>query len=153
MLYYSHANYITGSRTMKTGKNSTDRRQHRRANVQGLVIGVLNSGEPVTIGAIADISLGGVKFTDELRMVPNYDPIRTIDLLSNSYCLADFPCKSVWKSNGGDEASSPNNVSRQSGIQFGELTPDQIFLLKSLISGYTSLHSKGLTPDLQVSYG
>ena len=56
---------------MKEREDFTERRQHERACVQNLVVGILNSGEPITIGSITDISLGGVRCTD---LPPSFMP-------------------------------------------------------------------------------
>jgi hypothetical protein len=62
---------------MKINSDYTERRQHERASMQTIVIGMLNSGESITTGSITDISLGGVKFTyHEHLMEPKESPIR-----------------------------------------------------------------------------
>lgn len=119
---------------MNDNKDFTERRQHERASVQNIVVGILNSGEPVTIGLIDDISLGGVKYTHELSMAPIDKPIHSIDLIADSNCLMnDIPCDCAWDVDVIKEPTSQLRELRQCGIQFGKLTQNQIFLLKSLI--------------------
>jgi hypothetical protein len=126
---------------MKRHSDTTERRQHERASMQNIVLGVLNSDEPVTIGVISDISLGGVKYTHELSIAPNDNPIHSIDLIADSnFLLIDIPCEFAWNVDTGKEF--PPNLSelRQCGIQFGTLTQNQIFLLKSLMDRFASDH-------------
>ena len=79
---------------MKEVKDLAEWRQHERSCVQNQVVGILNSGEPITIGSITDISLGGVRFTyNYLRMVPNDNPIHSIDLIADGHYLVDIPCE------------------------------------------------------------
>lgn len=119
---------------MNKNEDFTERRQHERASVQNIVVAILNSDEPVTIGLISDISLGGVKYTHELTMALNDTPIHSIDLIADSNCLMmDIPCEPVWNVDVKKKPNSTIRDLRQCGIQFGELTPNQVFLLKSII--------------------
>ena len=115
-----------------------ERRQYERGSVQNLVAGILNADEPVIIGSISDISLGGVKYTYALRMSPNDSSIHSIDLIADNLCLTDIPCEYAWNV---DMETSANKLKelRQSGIKFGELTPYQKFLLESFMDRFTSL--------------
>jgi hypothetical protein len=138
---------------MEGGNYFTEQRQHKRASVQNLVVGILNSEEPESIGTITDISLGGVKFTNnELRMAPNDRPIRTIDLIADSYYLIDIPCGYAWKTRLEGESDSKLIELRQCGIQFGRLTPNQIFLLRSLINHCSSLGIKNISSKVNLTY-
>ena len=120
---------------MKENKNYTERRQHERSSVQNFVVGILNSGEPVAIGSITDISLGGVRCTyDELRMAPDDNPFHSIDLIADNHYLGDIPCECAWSVNLETESFSKLTNLRQYGIQFGKLTPNQFFLLRSFIN-------------------
>ena len=136
---------------MKGNKKFTERRQHERVSVENIVIGILNSDEPVTIGLIKDISLGGAHYIHELRMAPNHSPIQSIDIIADSkYLVLDIPCVCAWKVDTPRGAFSKQRDLRQSGIQFGELDPNQIFLLKSLINRYSSIGTKGISSDVHM---
>ena len=122
---------------MKTSSGFTERRLHERASLQNIVLGVLNSDEPVTIGTINDISLGGVKFTHELNLSPNDHPIHSIDLIAeNDFLMIDIPCEFAWNVELGKGSPSTISDIGQCGIQFGKLTLNQIFLLKNLMSRF-----------------
>ncbi len=120
---------------MKESRDYTERRQHERSYLQNLVVGILNSGEPVAIGSISDISMGGVKcIYDDLRMAPNDSPFHSIDLIADDHYLADIPCECAWGVKVETESFSKLTNLRQYGVQFGKLTPNQIFLLRSFIN-------------------
>ena len=129
---------------MKKSSYSKEQRQHERASMQTIVIAMLSSGESLTIGSIADISLGGVKFTyHKLNVAPDDSPIQSIDLIADSHNLVDIPCEYVWDENVDTVSDSKLTHSRQCGIQFGKLTPNQIFLLRNLINHFISLRING----------
>jgi len=124
---------------MKGSRDFTERRQHERAFTQNLLVAILNTEEPVTIGLINDISLGGVKYTYELTMAPNDNPIHSIDLIAETQHLIDIPCEYAWNIDVDKKSYSSLRELRQCGIKFGKLNPNQIFLLRSLINS-CSLH-------------
>lgn len=126
-------------------RNFTERRQHERARVQTSVVGILNSDKIVATGLINDISLGGVNFTHGLGMAPAATPIHSIDLIADSNSLNDLPCEYAWNTKLESETYLNSRTLRQCGIQFGKLTPEQIFLLRSLINRYTFLGIKNIT--------
>ena len=138
---------------MKERRDFTERRQHERACMQNFVVGILNSGEPITIGSITDISLGGVRCTyNDLRMVSNDSPIHSIDLIADGYYLVDVPCEYVWDVKVETESHSKLTDLGQCGIQFGKLPPNQIFLLRSFINRCASLGIKGITSNVHITY-
>ena len=119
-------------------KKFTERRQHNRLNVKNHVVGILNSDAPLFIGSITDISIGGVKFTNnEFQIAPNDSDINSIDLIADDYYLIDIPCECTWDIKLETEPDPYLIELRQSGFQFGKLTPNQLYLLRSLI-GYCS---------------
>lgn len=130
-----------------------EQRQHKRTNVKNLVVAILNTDDPVTIGSITDISLGGVKFTyNQLNMDFNVNRINSIDLIAESFSLVDIPCASVWNVTVGKESFSKFVNLNQGGIQFGKLTPNQIFLLQRLITRCSSEENKGYTSNEEETY-
>jgi len=121
---------------MKEIIDNTDRRQHERATVQNVVVGILNSGDPVAIGSITDISMGGVKCTyTEPRMAPEVSSIHSIDLIAGSHYVVDIPCEYAWNDRMAKDTTSQLTGVRLCGIKFGTLTPNQVFLLRSFING------------------
>ena len=138
---------------MKQNRDSTELRQHERAHVQTIIVGMFNSGESVTIGSIADISLGGVKLTyHELKMVTDDNSIHSIDLIADNLNLVDIPCEYVWDVNVEKESESKVSELKQCGIQFGKLTPNQTFLLRGFINRYTSLGMDNRTSNVHINY-
>ena len=136
---------------MKGRKDFTERRQHKRARVENIVIGILNSDEAADIGLINDISLGGANYSHELSMASSDKPIKSIDIIVDSESLMfEVPCTYAWKVDAKKRPSSNVSDLRQCGIQFGKLNPDQIFLLKSLIHRCTSLGTNGLTSGVHM---
>ncbi|KPK00631.1 MAG: hypothetical protein AMJ60_00365 [Desulfobacterales bacterium SG8_35] len=136
---------------MKGRRDFTERRQHERAFAQNLIVAILNTEEPVTIGLINDISLGGVKYTYELTMAPGNTPIHSIDLIAESKHLIDIPCEYAWNVDLEGKSYSNSRYLRQCGIQFGRLNPDQIFILRSLINRCTSHGLEGITPNIYIA--
>ena len=132
--------------------DSIDRRKHERARVKSIVVGILNSDEIVATGLINDISLGGVNFTHELGATPDAASVHSIDLIAESNYLNDLPCEFAWNFKVESEHHfSPRDL-RQCGIQFGNLTPDQIFLLRRLINRYTSLGLKNISANVRLTF-
>ena len=138
---------------MKESRKFTDRRQNKRTYVQRFIVAILNSDEPVMIGAITDISLGGVKYIFELKMAPDDIPINSIDLIADNYCLFDFPCEYAWNVKAERGSSFKLREKRQCGIQFGDLTPEQISLLRSFIDHCTSSGIEDRTPNVHIIHG
>ena len=136
---------------MKENRNFTERRQNKRAYVQKPIVGILNSDEPVIIGSITDISLGGVKYIFELRMAPNDNPINSIDLIADNHCLFDIPCVYAWNDIVEKESNFKLTDLRRCGIQFGDMTPDQISLLRNFINLCASLGSKDITSNTHIN--
>jgi c-di-GMP-binding flagellar brake protein YcgR len=138
---------------MKQNSDPAERRQHERVHVQTIVVGMLNSGESVTIGSITDISLGGVKFTyHELKMAPDDSPTHSIDIIADNHNLVDIPCKYVWDDTVETESDSKLTDLRQCGIQFSKLTPNQTFLLKSFINHFAPLGINYRTSNVHITF-
>ena len=99
------------------------------------VFGILNSHEPVTIGKITDISLGGAKCANyEIKMEPaNKNSFHSIDLIAGRHSVLGLPCKLIWDAEKESEGNSKLTQKRLYGIRFGKLTPKQTFLLEKLI--------------------
>ena len=138
---------------MKEGRDFTEQRQHERAGVQTIVVGILNSRKSVTIGSITDISLGGIKCTynNEHRTERNDNPIHSVDLIAESHNLVDIPCKYAWDVKVETNSDDKLTDLRQCGVQFGKLTSNQIFLLRNFINHYASLGINGITSGVHIT--
>ena len=137
---------------MQGDKIFTERREHERASVQNIVLGILNSGELETIGSVTNISLGGAKCTfDDLRMAPNDKPIHSIDLIADSHYLFDIPCQYAWCSIGESDTPSKWTNLKHCGIQFGNLNPNQIFLLRGFINRCSSHGLKNINANISIA--
>ena len=137
---------------MKEARDYTERRQHKRASAQYIVLGIINSGELETIGSVIDISLGGVKCAyDELQMVPYVPPVHSINLIADNYYLSDIPCEYAWNVLGETEPHSKLTNIRRCGIRFGKLTPNQIFLFNSFINHCSSHGILSTTSGLHIT--
>ena len=120
---------------MKESNGFSEKRKHIRAKMHNIVVGILNSKKPETIGSITDISLGGVKCVySKLRIEPNKSPVHSIDLIAGSHYVLENPCKYVWDGEVETESYTKSTNIRQCGIQFTGLTPNQLFLLRGFIN-------------------
>jgi hypothetical protein len=139
---------------MKKSTGFTEGREHTRAKMNNIVVGILNSKEPETIGTITDISLGGVKCVYyELRMEPNKRPVHSIDLIAGSHYVLEIPCKYVWDGEVETESNTKSTNIKQCGIQFGKLTPIQTFMLNKFIDICVSQGIKSLTSRTPIAVG
>jgi c-di-GMP-binding flagellar brake protein YcgR len=112
-----------------------ERRQHKRSLVSSGVIAVLITSAPEVIGAVSDISLGGVKVTYHNPKNREIDFAKLkLDLISDDRFVEAIPCNNVW-----DHALETSDFIaagdlRQCGIQFEALNPNQLFLLRGFIN-------------------
>jgi len=112
-----------------------ERRQHKRSPVSSGVIAVLITSAPEVIGAVTDISLGGVKVTYHNPKNREIDFTKfKLDLISDDRFVEAIPCSNAW-----DKAVENNDFIavgdlRQCGIQFDTLNPNQLFLLRGFIN-------------------
>ena len=136
---------------MQASKDFIERRQYDRAYTKNLLVAILNTEEPVTIGLINDISLGGVKFTYELTMMPSDSPIHSIDLIAESRHLVDIPCEYAWSVEIERQSRPDLKDLRQCGIKFGRLNPSQVFLLRSLINSCTNHGIRTIASNILIS--
>ena len=123
---------------MKNKTAINERRQHARASVKSIVVGVLNAAEPEMIGSITDISLGGVRFTcNAPKLAAEQNSIRSIDLIADENYVFDIPCDCAWNNRISTAETNSELIDlKQYGIRFGELTPWQLFQLRGLIEDF-----------------
>ena len=138
---------VGGRRSMKESNGFSEKRKHIRAKMHNIVVGILNSKKPETIGSITDISLGGVKCVySKLRIEPNKSPVHSIDLIADTLSVFEIPCKYVWDGDVETESHNKSKMIRQCGIRFGKLAPEQTFLLNKFIDICVSQGIKSVTP-------
>ena len=129
---------------MIPNQQTVDQREHKRYQVPTNSYISLGSDQPV-LGQIIDISMGGMAFrymgSEELPEESHLD----IYLTENDLCLSKIPFKTV------SDQEIPNTVlcktvdrippscttMRRTGLQFGELTPDQRAQLESCILNHS----------------
>ena len=130
-----------------------ERRQHKRSPVYSGVIAVLITSSPEIIGSVTDISLGGAKITYHNPKSKEIDfSTLKVDLISDDRFVEAIPSIHSWDG----PVNSSNYVAsrdlRQCGIQFVDLTPNQLFLLRGFINRCSSatvdLHSQPETSAL-----
>ena len=112
-----------------------ERRKHQRSPVSTGIIAVLITSAPEIIGSVSDISLGGAKVTyhNPKNREIDYSQLK-VDLISDDRFVEAIPCSSAW-----DRAMKNSNFIeigdlRQCGIQFADLNPNQLFLLRGFIN-------------------
>ena len=120
---------------MAASAENEERRQYTRSPVSSGVIAVLITSSPEVIGAVTDISLGGVKVTYHNPTNRKIDCGKLkLDLISDDRFVETIPCINAW-----DHALESSEFSavgdlRQCGIQFEFLNPNQLFLLRGFIN-------------------
>ncbi|UCD88214.1 MAG: PilZ domain-containing protein [Desulfobacterales bacterium] len=117
-------------------KERVERRKHKRYEVHNDTLVILRSSN-TRIGSITDVSPGGLGF----RYIGSEKSIGESAQLSilpaqNLFYLYHTPCKYVWDSKASKDHYSSITM-RRCGVQFGELTPEQIRLVEYFIKNYT----------------
>ena len=112
-----------------------ERRQYQRSQVSSGVIAVLITSSPEIIGSVTDISLGGAKVTYHYPKdkTVNFDKLK-LDLISDDRYVEAIPCNNAWDSVMTTGELSETGDLRQCGLQFADLTPNQLFLLRGFIN-------------------
>lgn len=124
-----------------------ERRQHQRSPVSSGVIAVLITSAPEIIGSVTDISLGGAKVTYHDAKNKTGDLLKLkVDLISDDRFVEAIPCTNAWDT--AVETSDFIAVGdlRQCGLRFVDLTPNQLFLLRSFINRCSAA---GISPQPQ----
>jgi hypothetical protein len=120
---------------MAESAGQQERRQHKRSPVASGIIAVLIASSPEIIGSVTDISLGGAKITYHNPKSNEFDYRNLkVDLISDDRFVEAIPCSNAWD----QSVESSNFIAagelRQCGIRFGDLNPNQLFLLRSFIN-------------------
>lgn len=113
---------------------SHERRQHQRSPVASGVIAVLITTSPEIIGSVSDISLGGARITyhDPKNTVHDFSKLK-VDLISDDRFVEAIPCTNAWDRSVENDEVAVGDL-RQCGIQFQDLSPNQLFLLRGFIN-------------------
>lgn len=112
-----------------------ERRQYQRSPVYSGVIAVLITSSPEIIGSVTDISLGGAKITyhDPKNKDIDFSMLK-VDLISDDRFVEAIPCINAWDNAVDSKKFITSEDLRQCGIQFTDLTPNQLFLLRGFIN-------------------
>jgi hypothetical protein len=139
---------VGGGESMEESKGFSEKRKHLRAPMQTIVVGILNSKAPETIGTITDISLGGVKCSYYVHKIkPNKrSSFNSIDLIAGSLYVLEIPCRFVWDGEMDLKSNTKWTMLKQCGIQFGELAPIQTYMLRKFIDICVSEGIKSFMP-------
>ena len=122
-------------------KELSDRRKHRRFQVQDTAFVVLRTPWPhsTKVGQIIDISRQGLAFryiADQGRS--NGSSQLEIVSADHSFYLDKVPFKTISDSQTDNDVPFSSIEMRRSTVQFGELTPKQISHLEYFIWNYTT---------------
>jgi hypothetical protein len=120
-----------------------ERRKHKRFQVQnGAFAEVRAISWPRStkrLGRITDIGMGGLAFTYIASEEPLNGSVQlSIFLGGNRFDLREIPFETIWDIDT-QEVRFRSLTMRQSGVQFGELTPHQISQLKYFIQNHTTV--------------
>ncbi len=103
------------------------------------------------VGAIKDISTGGLSFEHVADINPNGVPRQEVDLFisGSTFHLPDLPCSIVYDkpvpSQNKDYSFNTDFRNRRCGVQFGALTENQIMKINSFLE----YHTKAVDTELE----
>jgi hypothetical protein len=122
----------------------TERRKHKRFQVRNGAFAVLRAPSwphsTQKLGQITDIGMGGLAFSYiSSEGLPNGSVQLSIFLAKDRFHLRTIPFETIWDAET-NEVPFSSITMRRRGVQFGELTPNQISQLKCLIQNYTPSH-------------
>jgi hypothetical protein len=118
-----------------------ERRKHRRFQVNNGAFAVLGRvfwpHSTQKLGQITDIGMGGLAFSYMASEELSDGSVQlNIFLAENRFHLREIPFETIWDVETKKEPFSSITM-RQSGVRFGELTPNQISELKYFIRNHT----------------
>ena len=131
--------------TVMTNKEGfVERRKHKRFEVKSGVTAAAiepDTGNGYSYrGKILNISQGGLAFQYVFVNGESNEPLELdIFVFNDIFCfkyLSKIPFSTVWISNMASEPSTGDLKSKQSGVQFGDLTPSQISTLDIFLNKY-----------------
>ena len=118
-----------------------ERRKDRRFQVENGTFAVLGglswSHSTQKLGQITDIGMGGLAFSYIASEEVSDDSVElNIFLAENRFHLRKIPFKTIWDIET-ERVPFSSITMRRSGVEFGELTPDQTSQLKYFIRNHT----------------
>jgi hypothetical protein len=123
-------------RAMTNTKEQVERRKHKRFQAWNGAFVALGPFS-LKLGQIVNMSMGGLAF----RYIGSSEPSRMKTeskiFIDNAFCLDNVPLETVSDFEA-KQSSFASLVMRQSGVQFGKLTPDQRSELKYFIHNHTA---------------
>jgi len=127
---------------MTNSKELFERRKHKRFHVQDGAFAVLTAfswpHSTQKLGQITDIGMGGLAFSYiASEVLSNGSAQLSIFLAENWIYLRKIPFETIWDVETKKVPFSSITM-KQSGVQFGELTPNQISQLKYFIRNHTT---------------
>ena len=120
---------------MAESSGNSERRKYERTHVTSGVIAVLITSAPEIIGSVSDISLGGAKITYHTPKDREINQATLkVDLISDDRFVESIPCSNAWDKAVKDDEFFASSDLRECGIEFADLTPNQLFLLRGFIN-------------------
>lgn len=122
---------------MKKRKAKVDRRKHKRFRAQN---GVFVIVRPSDNGAcrLVNIGMGGLAFDYLTGKAPSIEATELEVFLTDSlFRLYDVPCRSIWDLTIYQTEHSTLHK-RRGGVQFGELTENQVSQIEHFIENFTT---------------
>ena len=121
-------------------KEMDERRKHKRFQVRNgafVVLGTPPWPHSTKVGQIVDMSMGGLAFSYIAEQEPSNGSFELcIFLADSSFHLRKIPFETISDLET-DEVPFSSITMKRSGVQFGELTPNQISQLKYFIQSHT----------------
>lgn len=118
-------------------KDPVERRRHKRFQAQEGAFAVARP-EFTKLGQIMDISRGGLAFRYVVTGSQGNGAIE-VDIFKagDGFYLENIPIKTIWDLRVPKKLSNGSLPMRRCGMQFGELTPNQISQLEYFIQNHT----------------
>lgn len=121
---------------MTKKKVQVERREYKRFRVQNGAFVILKPSD-TGAGSLIDISMGGLTFDYVSGQAPSIQATELdIFVTDSGFRLQGVPCQSIW-----DlityEIPTTSLHKRRCGVQFGELTQNQVSELEHFIQSYT----------------
>lgn len=115
--------------------NTKERRKHKRYRFLGGGIALIPLQSAKVLGSIRDISIGGVGVTYIEEQATLRDcPELKADMMEEKFYCKEIDCKNVWDKEVINDIPVISAKIRQSGLQFINLSPDQLFQLQDFIN-------------------
>ena len=138
---------------MSESSEIDERRLHQRSSVSSGIIAVLITSSPEIIGSVSDLSLGGAKITyhNPQKRDIDYSKLK-VDFISDDRFVEAIPCKNAWDRTVETKDFFATDDLKQCGIQFTEMSPNQLFLLRGFINRCaTQEQTQQPNPDVRFS--